>query len=153
MVARLDRGINARPRFRPRLGLVTPPKYIETPIEVPAFTSIEEAESFLLQLAQREASQELDSESVATVCARVLDWIHSKRAGQELEVKRINAAAADPSQEQRIIIEGGLPELPGTNVIMPQLNGQHLELTATKTDPTHPAHDPQAHPPEESKPK
>jgi hypothetical protein len=110
------------PYYRPRLGVVDAPKYVTTPIEVPAFTTCEQAEDFLLQLSQREAAQELDSDSVALVSARVLDWIRSKRAGQELELKRLQADVSD--QPQVIKITGGLPELPGTNVTMPPtLNG------------------------------
>jgi hypothetical protein len=58
---------------------------------------------------------------------------------------KLLAANGDPSQPQQIVITGGLPELPGTEVIMPQLNGHHLELTATKNGP-------QAHSTEDSSP-
>jgi hypothetical protein len=133
------------PYYRPRLGVVDAPKYVTTPIEVPAFTSCEQAEDFLLQLSQREAAQELDSDSVVLVSARVLDWIRSKRAGQELELKRLQADVSD--QPQVIKITGGLPELPGTNVTMPTLNGhQGPELTAPAQGPViehQPAKDPE----------
>jgi hypothetical protein len=132
------------PYYRPKLGIVEPAKYVQTPIEVPAFATIEDAEAFLLQLAQRVATQELDTESTEQVGARVLDWIRSKRAGQELEIKRINATQDIGSQTIRI--EGGLPALPGSDVIMPQLeqlNGHHLELSANQ--------DPINGPPEEDK--
>jgi hypothetical protein len=122
------------PYYRPKLGIMEPAKFIQTPIEVPAFTTCEDAEAFLLLLAQREAAQELDSVSVAAVSARVLDWIHSKRAGQELEIKRINAT--QDTGDQVIKIEGGLPTLPGCeNLIMPQLNGHPAtELLAVDRD-------------------
>jgi hypothetical protein len=136
------------PYYRPRLGIVEPAKFIQTPIEVPSFSTCEEAEAFLLQLAQRVASQELDLESVQSVSARVLDWIHSKRAGQELEIKRLNAS--QDTGEQTIHITGGLPELPGTEITMPQLNGHHLELEATKDHPINGSSDP--HPSEPDKP-
>jgi hypothetical protein len=83
-------------------------------------------------------------DSVQSVSARVLDWVHSKRAGQELEIKRLNATA-DPNQPQQIRITGGLPELPGTEIILPKLNGHQLELSAAN-DPVN------GPPPEESKP-
>jgi hypothetical protein len=115
------------PYYRPRLGVMEPAKFVQTPIEVPTFATIEDAEAFLIQLAQRVASQELDIETVATVSARVLDWIHSKRAGQELEIKRLNAT--QDTGDTTIRIEGGLPELPGTSITMPQLNGhEHNSL-------------------------
>jgi hypothetical protein len=126
-----------------------PAKFIQTPIEVPAFSTCEEAEAFLLLLAQREAAQELDSVSVAAVSARVLDWMRSKRAGQELELKRLNADVS--TGDQVIRIEGGMPPLPGTSVTMPELNGKHLELTATKDPVSHPLDPPQVHPPDPNK--
>jgi hypothetical protein len=127
--------------YRPKLGVIELPKYVVTPIEVPDFTTVEEAEAFLLQLAQRVATQELDTQSVAHVSARVLDWVRCKRMDQELAIKRINADVS--TGEQVIRIEGGLPELPGSNITMPQLNGHSLELTAT----------PQAHSEDQNKPE
>jgi hypothetical protein len=124
------------PYYRPRLGVMELAKFVQTPIEVPAFGTIEDAEAFLLQLAQRVATQELDTESTEQVGARVLDWIRSKRAGQELEIKRINAT--QDIGPQTIRIEGGLPELPGTEVIMPQLNGHATNVIDHIASPVEP---------------
>jgi hypothetical protein len=131
--------------YRPLLGTMEPARYVQAPIDVPSFTTIEEAEAFLLTLAQRTASQELDLASVEAVSARVRDWINSKRAGQELEIKRLNADVA--TGDQVIRIEGGMPPLPGTSVTMPELNGKHLELEAIKD----PINGSQAHPPDQTK--
>ena len=98
------------PYCRAKLGIMEPAKFVQTPIEVPDFQTVEEAEAFLIQLAQRVAAQELDTESTEQVSARVLDWIHSKRAGQELEIKRLNASQDIGSQT--IHITGSLPSLP-----------------------------------------
>jgi hypothetical protein len=105
--------------YRPRLGVMEPAKYVQTPIEVPEFQSIEDAEAFLLQLAQRVAAQELDTQSVAEVSARVLDWVRSKRAGMELDLK-MATLPPPPGTPIHFVIEGGLPPLPGTNVTMPE---------------------------------
>jgi hypothetical protein len=139
------------PYYRPRLGLMEPAKYVQTPIEVPEFADIEQAEEFLLQLAQRVAAQELDLDSVAAVSARVLDWVHSKRAGLELLIKQINASQG--TGDQTIRIEGGMPPLPGTEIIMPEqhLNGHQLGLTAV-VNPQASAADPVSSPPEEGEP-
>ena len=48
------------------------------------------------------------------------NWIEAQYAREELAIKQINAGATD--QEQTIRIEGGLPQLPGTNTIMPVLD-------------------------------
>ena len=45
---------------------------------------------------------------------------------------KLIAAQGDPNAQPVIRIEGGMPPLPGTDVIMPQLNGTHLELSANK---------------------
>jgi hypothetical protein len=63
---------------------------------------------------------------------------------------KLLAAQGDPSVPQQIVITGGLPAIPGTNITMPeQLNGHHLELSANKD----PINGPQSHPSEESKPE
>jgi hypothetical protein len=36
---------------------------------------------------------------------------------------KLIAANGDPNAQQRIVIAGGLPELPGTSIILPQFNG------------------------------
>jgi hypothetical protein len=47
----------------------------------------------------------------------VRNWISAKHADQEFELKRL---AADASNAEQVIrIEGGLPDLPGTSIIMP----------------------------------
>jgi hypothetical protein len=45
---------------------------------------------------------------------------------------KLLAANPDPNVPQQIIVTGGLPELPGTQIVMPQLNGHRLELEASK---------------------
>ena len=108
---------NIAPYVHPRVGIVGMPRYVETPIEVPAFQTIEDAESFLLTLSQRLGAGEVSIDAVNEITAIVRTWIQSKHQGQELELKRL--AADNVGQEQVIRIEGGLPELPGTNIIMP----------------------------------
>jgi hypothetical protein len=108
------------PYCHPKLGLVSPPRFIETPIEVPDFKSIAEAETFLARLAQRFASAELGSQSALDLSTLVRNWISAKHSAMELEIKHLNADAAP--DEQVIRIEGGLPALPGTDIIMPKLN-------------------------------
>jgi hypothetical protein len=105
--------------------------------EVPVLTSIEQAEAFLATLT---AESELDPIELLTA---IRHWIDSKRDGQELQLKIQDHRGSAP--EQRILIEGGLPDLPGTNVIMPELNEAHnghtldLEKNAETTLPAPPA--------------
>ncbi|MFS8114775.1 hypothetical protein QD460_23850 [Rhizobium jaguaris] len=107
---------NITPYFYYKLGVIIAPKFVASPIHIPSFQSAEEAEDFLLSLSQQEAAGQIDSESAGIVHGRVLDWIHSKRVGQDLAIKQANANQLPGDQVIRI--EGGLPPLPGTDIIM-----------------------------------
>jgi hypothetical protein len=94
------------------------PRYIRhVEGELPNFNTIEEAEIYLRNLAI-ESAQQLEPEELATI---VRAWIESKRAGTELDIKLINSGAA--TGQQTLVIEGGLPSLPGANITMSELNG------------------------------
>jgi hypothetical protein len=106
------------------------PRYIRhVEGDLPNFNTIEEAEIYLHKLAI-ESSQQLEPQELATI---VRAWIESKRAGQELEIKIINSGAS--IGEQKIIVDGGLPRLPGTDVIMPRLNGHAMDQLPQPAEP------------------
>ena len=76
--------------------------------EVQQPASIEHAENILSQLFV-ELAPELDPTQLASILKA---WIESKRAGAELEHK-----LHPPEQRPvKVIVEGGLPALPGTNI-------------------------------------
>jgi hypothetical protein len=76
----------------------------------------------LLSLSQRVGTGNLEIQSATEISARVLQWIGSRRNTLELELKRLNADAANGDQVVRI--EGGLPDLPGTQIIMPDFHAE-----------------------------
>lgn len=129
MGLRLSIANNLAPYCYARFAAAVSPRFIETPVEVPNFENIEQAEDFLAGLAQRFASAELGSQSALDLSTLVRNWISAKHADQEFELKRLNADAT--GAEQVIRIEGGLPALPGTNIIMPD---QH---PSTAIEPPH----------------
>jgi hypothetical protein len=130
---------NIAPYCHPRIGLVSMARYIETPIEVPDIQTIE-AEAFLLSLSRRVGAGELDIDSASEVTAQITAWVHSRHARAELELKQL-AASADPNPTIRI--EGGLPDLPGTSIIMPAPEGPVIEgPSALGQDPTLPKPEP-----------
>jgi hypothetical protein len=135
------------PYYRPKLGLQSPPRMVEIQVEVPEFKTVEEAKAFLIKITSLVGSGNLSLTTGLDLSALVRNWISAKHQAAELEIKRINASQDTGSQT--IHITGGLPELPGCNITMPQLNGAHLELTATQDDPIN---GPQSHPPEHDKP-
>jgi hypothetical protein len=120
---RISAASAAAPYEQPKLLAVPGPVFLYSKIKIEDFACVEDAESFLLNLSQREATGELESASVQTVSDRVRAWIQSKRNGEELALKKYTAG--NETGEQVIRIEGGLPQLPGTNVTMPQLNGHN----------------------------
>jgi hypothetical protein len=89
-----------------------------------------------LELTKREAAGELETASVATIAERIRHWISAKRADIELELKKLQADVSD--QPQVIQITGGLPELPGTNVILPHVNGHAATDLLTPATPVIP---------------
>jgi hypothetical protein len=93
---------------------IKPKRTVAIETQVPTFSSEEQAETFLAEFIAAIAP-DLEPVELATITRQ---WIASKREGKELELK-----AEYPNNEMKIHIAGGLPQLPGTNVIMPKLNG------------------------------
>jgi hypothetical protein len=108
----------------PKLQAVAVPRYIENPIEVPEFTSVEVAEQFLAKITTLLASGQLDLDFADSLTKTTMGWIQSQYAKQGIDLKAQAQGAAD--SDTVIRIEGGLPALPGTNITMPpreHLNG------------------------------
>jgi hypothetical protein len=108
------------------------PVYFQTQIHLPCPepTTIIQINANIWYLHQLKLTGQLDIASADNA-------INDQRilGNNIIDHDKLLAANGNPNQEQRIIVEGGLPPIPGTNITMPQLNGHHLELTATKTDP------------------
>jgi hypothetical protein len=49
--------------------------------------------------------------------------IEAAKAAAAYEHPRLQQVASDITAGVRIVIEGGLPDLPGTNIIMPEMEG------------------------------
>jgi hypothetical protein len=109
------------PYCHPKLQATPTPRFVENPIEVPEFTHLSDAESFLAKVAVLVARGELDFQSALELSTLVKNWIDSQYARQELDIKLV--AQGGPT-EQTIHITGGLPPLPGCNVTMPLLDGK-----------------------------
>jgi hypothetical protein len=124
------------PYYRPKLGLQSPPRMVEIQVEVPDFKTVEEAEAFLNKIASLVGSGELSLSTGLDLSALVRNWISAKHQAAELELKRLNAT--QDIGPQTIRIEGGLPELPGTEVIMPQLNGHATNVIDHIASPVEP---------------
>src|SRR5262245_28938030 len=119
------------PFCHPKMQATPTPRYVETPIDVPDFERVTDAECFLAKLPVLVARGLLDFQSAQELSAMTKLWIDSQYSREELTIKQLNAGTTE--HEQTIRIEGGLPALPGTNITMPTLehgpptNGHALE--------------------------
>src|SRR5262249_52277967 len=109
------------PYCHPKMQATPTPRFIDNPIDVPHFDRISDAETFLGKLPVLVARGELDFQSAQDLATMTVLWINSQYAREELQIKQYNAGAGD--HEQVIRVEGGLPRLPGSDVIMPVLDG------------------------------
>jgi len=109
------------PFCHPKMQATPTPRFIDNPIDVPHFDRLSDAETFLGKLPVLVARGELDFQSAQDLCAMTTLWINSQYQREELQIKQINAGATE--HEQVIRIEGGLPQLPGTNITMPTIDG------------------------------
>ena len=113
----------AAPYIHSKRGTIPAPRFVDEAIQVPDFNTIDEAQDFQKEIARRAAAGELELQTSLDISALVGNWIRSRQASVELDIKVAGQRGLAP--EQRILIEGGLPPLPGTNVIMPEINGHN----------------------------
>src|SRR5262249_10790288 len=107
------------PFCHPKMQATPTPRFIDTPIDVPHFDRLSDAEAFLAKLPVLVARGELDFQSAQELCAMTTLWINSQYQREELAIKQYNAGSTE--HEQRIVISGGLGNLPGTQTILPQV--------------------------------
>src|SRR6516162_1092452 len=120
------------PYLYSKRGAMPPPRYVDLQLDVPEFTHVSDAENFLAKIALLVARGHLDIQSGQELSALVKTWIDTQYAKDELQFK-INP----PEQRDTTIhITGGLPQLPGTTITMPVLNGHAVQeqLLSAPTD-------------------
>jgi hypothetical protein len=96
-------------------GVIPVARFILEQIEVPTFNTVQEAEAYLAHIPVLLGRGELDSQTALELSTLVKNWLDSIYARQEYDIK---LAAQGGGRDTTIRIEGGLPPLPGTNVIM-----------------------------------
>ena len=95
--------------------------YIDVPLDTPEFTHLSDAEQFLAKVAALVAHGQLDFQAGQNLSALAKAWIDSQYQREELAIKQLTAGTTE--HEQTIRVVGGLPELPGTSITMPTLDG------------------------------
>jgi hypothetical protein len=108
------------PYSHPKLQALPTPRWVETPIDVPQFTHLSDAEALLAKIASLVAAGSLDIQTGLELSSLAKNWIDAQYAREELAIKQYNAGSTE--HEQTIRVEGGLPALPGTNITMPVLD-------------------------------
>jgi hypothetical protein len=108
------------PYMHSKMQSTPAPRFIEDSLEVPEFTHLSDAESFLAKIAALVARGELDIQTGLELSTLAKNWLDAQYLREELAIKQINAEGGP--RDQTIRIEGGLPQLPGTNVTMPVLD-------------------------------
>jgi hypothetical protein len=145
-----DEGIRATaanmlaPYLHSKMGTTpvpAPPRYMEIQQQLRKPKSIAEAYDNILYLSDLKAKGEIDIEAADSLIADQRVVLNAM-----VDEAKLLAAQGDPSKPQQIIITGGLPELPGTNITMPQLNGRATNVI----DHVSSSQYPQTHPPDEN---
>jgi len=107
------------PYCHPKMQATPTPRFIDLQLDIPEFTHVSDAESFLAKIALLCARGHLDIQSAQELSGLVKTWIDSQYQREELNYK-----ISPPEQRDTTLrIEGGLPALPGTSIVMPVLDG------------------------------
>src|SRR5262249_34239888 len=108
------------PYCHPKMQATPTPRFIDLQLDVPEFAHVSDAENFLAKIALLVARGHLDIQSAQELSGLVKTWIDSQYQREELNYK-----ISPPEQRDTTIsIVGGLPQLPGTSIVMPVLDGK-----------------------------
>jgi hypothetical protein len=103
-------------------GSIIAPRYIEEPIDLPRPTTLEQANSNIALISEMKAQGRIDLDFANSLIADNRAIANNLIAEEELKIKIANNRSL--SADTVIRLEGGLPPLPGTDIIMPVINGE-----------------------------
>jgi hypothetical protein len=118
---RIAAAASLAPFCHPKVQGVPAPRIVDLDaIEVPAtFDRVSDAENFLAKLALAAAAGRVDLQDAMDVSGLIRSWIDSQNNRMEVDYK-VNPPAV---RDQTISIRGILPQLPGTNIEPPVVDG------------------------------
>jgi hypothetical protein len=124
------------PFAHPKLQSLPVPRFITTPFEIPEFHTITDASSFLARIPVLVARGELDIDFGKELSAMASAWIEAKKSSEfEMRLTIVEQAMDLAPQNGTMAVVGGLPHLPGTDIIMPDTtNGHHLPAPDASAD-------------------
>src|SRR6516164_3283338 len=109
------------PYLYPKRGAVATPRYIDEPVQLPEPVTIEQANKNIAYISNLKAQGLIDLDFANSLIADNTTIANNLIAEEELKFKLY----PPEQQDQRIVISGGLPVMPGLEgVVMPQLNGR-----------------------------
>jgi len=114
------------PYLYPKRGAVPTPRYIDEPIELPEPTTIEQANRNIAYISNLKAQGLIDLDFANSLIADNTTIANNLIAEEELRFK----ISPPETRDTTITVVGGLPELPGTTITMPQLNGHSADARA-----------------------
>src|SRR5262249_45153659 len=107
------------PYAHPKLQAIPTAYFIEHPFDIPEFQTIQEAQQLLAKIPSLYASGKLDAASSDRLTSQITAWIEAKKASDfEERLLLIEEAMNLTVQASGPLVAGGLPRLPGTDVIM-----------------------------------
>jgi hypothetical protein len=115
------------PYVHSKRGSLPAPRFIPEQIEIQNFQTIQQAEDYLASIPGLLGRGEFDSQTALELSTLTKNWLDAIYARQDYDLKLQAQGGGEP---QTIRIEGGMPPLPGTNIIglggeeqTPQMNG------------------------------
>jgi hypothetical protein len=124
------------PYLHSKRSVLIPPRFIETPVQVPEFNSIGEAENYLSSLPARVGRSEISFDDAEKISLLTRNYIEASVDAAKLQLQ---IAHQGGEQEQIIHICGGMPRMPGhENLIMPEFNKGDINGTAIEHQPDPP---------------
>jgi hypothetical protein len=120
------------PFLHSKLTATPAPRFIETEITLPPLDSLENAVQSIAIIEAAVAENRLDVQSANDLIGMINAFIAGKNVMEIAELQERltaieSAIAASPASAQVVHVEGGMPPLPGTDVIMPQINGTNIK--------------------------
>jgi len=107
-------------------GSIPPLRYIDEPVQLPEPLTIEQATKNIAYISNLKAQGLIDLDFANSLIADNTTIANNLIAEEELKFK-----ISPPDQRDTTIrVEGGLPQLPGTSISMPQLNGHTADACA-----------------------
>jgi hypothetical protein len=113
------------PFAHPKMAALPTPRYIEHPLTLPEFSTIEEAERVLARIPTLFAKGELDSQSSTELTQMLQAWIQAKQSSEFEQRLMLVERTLELTPATMTAVVGGLPRLPGTDVIMPSATNGH----------------------------